>query len=111
MDDPFQGTGFAALRQPAAPLQNFDARGMESVPYDCTSRRWASCATPAPSTRGPESLTRNLRPQVPAQFPLEKLLGFGRQILCVEEVRNRTFNDDPPRVQTDHARGQALGLP
>ena len=34
VDDPFQGTGFAALRQPTAPLPNFDARGMESVPYD-----------------------------------------------------------------------------
>jgi amidase len=34
VDDPFQGTGFAALRQPTPPLANFDARGMESVPYD-----------------------------------------------------------------------------
>jgi Asp-tRNA(Asn)/Glu-tRNA(Gln) amidotransferase A subunit family amidase len=34
VDDPFQGTGFAALRQPTTPLPNFDARGMESVPYD-----------------------------------------------------------------------------
>jgi Asp-tRNA(Asn)/Glu-tRNA(Gln) amidotransferase A subunit family amidase len=34
IDDPFQGTGFAALRQPTTPLPNFDARGMESVPYD-----------------------------------------------------------------------------
>lgn len=34
VDDPFLGTGFAALRQPTPPLVNFDARGMESVPYD-----------------------------------------------------------------------------
>ena len=34
VDDPFLGSGFAALRQPTAPLPNFDARGMESVPYD-----------------------------------------------------------------------------
>ena len=33
VEDPFQGTGFAALRQPTTPLPNFDARGMESVPY------------------------------------------------------------------------------
>jgi Asp-tRNA(Asn)/Glu-tRNA(Gln) amidotransferase A subunit family amidase len=34
VDDPFAGTGFAALRQTTPPLANFDARGMESVPYD-----------------------------------------------------------------------------
>ncbi|MGJ7490504.1 amidase [Variovorax sp. ZT4R33] len=34
VEDPFLGTGFAALRQPTTPLPNFDARGMESVPYD-----------------------------------------------------------------------------
>ena len=34
IDDPFFGSGFAALRQPTKPLPNFDARGMESVPYD-----------------------------------------------------------------------------
>lgn len=34
VEDPFAGTGFADLRQPTAPLPNFDARGMESVPYD-----------------------------------------------------------------------------
>ena len=34
VEDPFNGSGFAALRQPTPPLQNFDARGMESVPYD-----------------------------------------------------------------------------
>ena len=34
IDDPFAGTGFADLRQPTPPLANFDARGMESVPYD-----------------------------------------------------------------------------
>lgn len=34
VDDPFAGTEFASLREPTAPLQNFDARGMESVPYD-----------------------------------------------------------------------------
>lgn len=32
--DPFAGTDFAALREPTLPLQNFDARGMESVAYD-----------------------------------------------------------------------------
>lgn len=34
VDDPFAGSGFAALRQPTTPLPNFDARGLESVPYD-----------------------------------------------------------------------------
>jgi len=39
--DPFESTGFAALRQPTAPLPNFDARGLESVAYDlgCYLRR------------------------------------------------------------------------
>ncbi len=31
--DPFRGSGFAAIRKPAAGTE-FDARGMESVPYD-----------------------------------------------------------------------------
>ncbi|WP_321871147.1 amidase [Paraburkholderia tropica] len=34
VDDPFAGTGFASLREPTAPLPNFDARGLESIPYD-----------------------------------------------------------------------------
>lgn len=34
IEDPFAGTAFASLRQPTWPLPNFDARGMESVPYD-----------------------------------------------------------------------------
>jgi amidase len=34
VDDPFKGSGFAELRVPTTPLPNFDARGMESVPYD-----------------------------------------------------------------------------
>ena len=34
IEDPFAGSGFAALRQPTPPLEEFDARGMESVPYD-----------------------------------------------------------------------------
>ncbi|MDR5741095.1 MULTISPECIES: amidase [unclassified Caballeronia] len=34
IDDPFQGSGFAELRKPTAPLHNFDARGLESIPYD-----------------------------------------------------------------------------
>ena len=32
--DPFAGSGFAALRQPTPPLDEFDGRGLESVPYD-----------------------------------------------------------------------------
>lgn len=32
--DPFAGSDFAALRRPTAPMQEFDARGLESVPYD-----------------------------------------------------------------------------
>ncbi|WP_311273801.1 amidase [Methylobacterium sp. WCS2018Hpa-22] len=32
--DPFAGTGFAALAEPTEGLNYFDARGMESVPYD-----------------------------------------------------------------------------
>jgi aspartyl-tRNA(Asn)/glutamyl-tRNA(Gln) amidotransferase subunit A len=32
--DPFAGSGFAALGKPAPGLDHFDARGMESVPYD-----------------------------------------------------------------------------
>lgn len=34
VDDPFAGTAFASLREPTAPLANFDARGLESIPYD-----------------------------------------------------------------------------
>lgn len=34
VDDPFAGSGFAALRQPTPPLEHFDARGLESIPYD-----------------------------------------------------------------------------
>ncbi|WP_131117862.1 amidase [Lichenihabitans psoromatis] len=34
VDDPFHGSGFAALRTPTVPGQEFDARGLESVPYD-----------------------------------------------------------------------------
>ena len=34
VEDPFAGSGFADLRQPTAPLPNFDARGLESIPYD-----------------------------------------------------------------------------
>ena len=34
VDDPFAGSGFAELRQPTPPLANYDARGMESLPYD-----------------------------------------------------------------------------
>jgi aspartyl-tRNA(Asn)/glutamyl-tRNA(Gln) amidotransferase subunit A len=34
IEDPFAGSGFAALRKPTPPLAEFDARGLESVPYD-----------------------------------------------------------------------------
>lgn len=34
IEDPFEGSGFADLRVPTAPLPNFDARGIESIPYD-----------------------------------------------------------------------------
>ena len=34
VDDPFLGSGFAALRTPTLPGHEFDARGLESVPYD-----------------------------------------------------------------------------
>jgi amidase len=34
LEDPFAGSGFADLRKPTAPLPNFDARGLESLPYD-----------------------------------------------------------------------------
>jgi Asp-tRNA(Asn)/Glu-tRNA(Gln) amidotransferase A subunit family amidase len=34
VEDPFLGTGFAALRQSTIPDDVFDARGLESVPYD-----------------------------------------------------------------------------
>jgi aspartyl-tRNA(Asn)/glutamyl-tRNA(Gln) amidotransferase subunit A len=34
VEDPFNGSGFAELRQPTPPLKEFDARGMESLPYD-----------------------------------------------------------------------------
>jgi amidase len=34
VEDPFAGSGFAALRRPTPPLAEFDARGLESVPYD-----------------------------------------------------------------------------
>ena len=32
--DPFVGSGFASLRTPTPPAVEFDARGMESLPYD-----------------------------------------------------------------------------
>jgi Asp-tRNA(Asn)/Glu-tRNA(Gln) amidotransferase A subunit family amidase len=32
--DPFEGSGFAALRKETIPTADFDARGLESVPYD-----------------------------------------------------------------------------
>jgi amidase len=34
VDDPFEGSGFAGLREITPPLANFDARGLESIPYD-----------------------------------------------------------------------------
>ena len=34
VEDPFVGTGFADLREPTPPLENFDARGFESIAYD-----------------------------------------------------------------------------
>jgi Asp-tRNA(Asn)/Glu-tRNA(Gln) amidotransferase A subunit family amidase len=34
VDDPFEGSGFAELREVTPPLLNFDARGLESIPYD-----------------------------------------------------------------------------
>ncbi|MGI4941096.1 MAG: amidase, partial [Janthinobacterium lividum] len=34
VEDPFCGSDFAALRKPTQPLDEFDARGLESVPYD-----------------------------------------------------------------------------
>jgi len=34
VEDPFRGSGFADLRTPTLPLAEFDARGLESVPYD-----------------------------------------------------------------------------
>jgi Asp-tRNA(Asn)/Glu-tRNA(Gln) amidotransferase A subunit family amidase len=34
VDDPFAGSGFAELREPTAPLPNFDARGLESILWD-----------------------------------------------------------------------------
>ena len=33
-DDPFAGSGFAALRTPTTPGEEDDARGLESLPYD-----------------------------------------------------------------------------
>lgn len=34
LDDPFKGSGFAELRRTVTPALHFDARGLESVPYD-----------------------------------------------------------------------------
>jgi len=34
VDDPFKDSGFADLRKPTPPLAHFDARGLESIPYD-----------------------------------------------------------------------------
>jgi Asp-tRNA(Asn)/Glu-tRNA(Gln) amidotransferase A subunit family amidase len=34
VDDPFLNSGFAELRKPTLPLAEFDARGLESVPFD-----------------------------------------------------------------------------
>ncbi|MGF6780260.1 amidase [Paraburkholderia sp. GAS334] len=34
VEDPFAATSFSLLRKPTPPLVNFDARGIESIPYD-----------------------------------------------------------------------------
>lgn len=34
VEDPFRGSGFAELRRTVTPLVEFDARGLESMPYD-----------------------------------------------------------------------------
>lgn len=34
VQDPFEGSGFADLRTPTVPGEEYDARGLESVPYD-----------------------------------------------------------------------------
>ncbi|KND60605.1 Aspartyl-tRNA(Asn) amidotransferase subunit A Glutamyl-tRNA(Gln) amidotransferase subunit A [Candidatus Burkholderia verschuerenii] len=34
IDDPFKDSGFAGLRKVTPPLEHFDARGLESIPYD-----------------------------------------------------------------------------
>jgi Asp-tRNA(Asn)/Glu-tRNA(Gln) amidotransferase A subunit family amidase len=34
VDDPFDGSGFADLRTPTVPGEEYDARGLESLPYD-----------------------------------------------------------------------------
>ncbi len=34
VDDPFAGSGFAELRTPTVPGEEYDARGLESLPYD-----------------------------------------------------------------------------
>lgn len=34
VDDPFAGSGFADLRTPTVPGEEYDARGLESLPYD-----------------------------------------------------------------------------
>jgi Asp-tRNA(Asn)/Glu-tRNA(Gln) amidotransferase A subunit family amidase len=34
VEDPFAGSGFADLRTPTVPGEEYDARGLESVPYD-----------------------------------------------------------------------------
>jgi amidase len=36
VDDPFKGSGFADLRKPSVEGAEFDARGLESLPYDLT---------------------------------------------------------------------------
>jgi Asp-tRNA(Asn)/Glu-tRNA(Gln) amidotransferase A subunit family amidase len=36
VDDPFLGTGFVEIRQSTVPHDTYDARGLESVPYDLT---------------------------------------------------------------------------
>ncbi len=36
VEDPFAGSGFADLRMPTVPGAEFDARGLESIPYDLT---------------------------------------------------------------------------
>ena len=34
IEDPFEATDFASLREPTAPTANFDGRGLESIAYD-----------------------------------------------------------------------------
>ncbi|MBN3725313.1 amidase [Burkholderia sp. Ac-20379] len=71
-EDPFAGSGFAALRQPTPPTLNFDARGLESLAHDLD--RYFSRYGPGAPIRGFDDFVRLAAD--PAWFAPDGLLRF-----------------------------------